>query len=140
MFRESSWRIVWDPEGESPLVLLDFGDLMDSEMKAPMELLVATGKSDFALRSSPIARRNAKRRLEFGRRTQHPTAVASWQECFSAIKAAPWGMKRPLSVQPSGGPSRLFTAALLNSSHRPAFEDGLVESVHQYAFRVIPLS
>lgn len=136
--RESDWRITWDPAGESPLVLLDFSDLMDSEIRMPRTQIAATGKSDFSLQAVPVARKNMRRRLEFSRRLPHVTAAASWSAALLALSALPWGKKGVLGIQPRGGDTRYFTAAVLSSQHRPVLEDGLIESAHHHAFRVIP--
>lgn len=138
--RESDWSIVWEPEGETPLVLLSLGSLMDSEIRLNREQLTSAGKSDFALRLVMLSRKNAKRRLEFTRRDSHVSNAASWKACLSALKAAPWGLKGTLRIIPRGGAARDYTAALLSTAHRPASEDGFVESVHNFAFRVIPIS
>lgn len=137
--RASDWKITWDPAGVSPLVLLDYDDLMDSEIRLPREQLSAVGKSDFALRVTPLARQNVKARLEFSRRLEHATAAASWEASLAALAAVPWGQKGVLRVQPRGGAARDYTAAVLSSNHRPSYQDGIIESVHGYALRVVPL-
>lgn len=137
--RSSDWQITWDPAGASPLVLLDYDDLMDSEIRLPREQLSAAGKSDFALRVVPLARQNAKARLEFTRRVAHATAAGSWDASLAALGQVPWGMKGVLRVQPRGGAGRDYTAAVLSSSHRPSYQDGIIESVHGYALRVVAL-
>lgn len=136
--RESIWSIIWEPEGETPLVLLAVGDLVDHELRLPRDPLVAIGKSDFSLRSTAIPRGNVKRRLEFNRRIEHATAVGCWQDCVSKLKAAPWGKKGVLRIVGEGEPED-YSAALLSTRHRPSFEDGVMEAVHDYAFRVNPI-
>lgn len=138
MFRNSDWQITWNPDG-APLVLLAFDDLMNGEINMTMGQLVETARSDFALRSIPISRANIKRRVEFSRRLPQASVVLAWRACFNAISSDPWGLKSVLRIQPRSGTARNYTAALLNSTHRPAFEDGLIESVHTYAFRIIPI-
>lgn len=135
--RESDWRIVWDPAGASPLVLLDFGDLMDSEIRLPRQQLAATGKPDFALRARVVSRGNRRGRLEFTRRLPHATAAASWTAALDALAALPWGLKGDLTIQPRGGTARDYVAAVLSSRHRAAADDGIIESVHDCVFRVI---
>lgn len=136
--RESTWQITWDPEGVSPAVLLEFSDLMDSEIRLPREQLVGVGRPDFSLRARLVSRRNTKGRLEFSRRIEHATAAASWQTALAKLAAAPWNAKGTLGVHPQGGAVRLYTAALLSTRHRPSYQDGIIESVHEYAFRVTP--
>jgi hypothetical protein len=138
--RESDWRIVWDPAGVSPLVLLDFGDLMDSEIRLPRQQLVATGKPDFALRAQVVSRGNRRGRLEYSRRLPHATAKASWKAAMDAMAALPWGVKGELSIQPRGGSERSYTAAVLSSRHGPRADDGVIESLHECVFRVIPIA
>jgi len=138
MIRLSNWRIVWDAGGTVPRVLLDFGDSMDAEIQIPREMVTDIGRPDFALSGIPISRGNRKRRVEFSRRDEHATGVAAWQAVFNALRSDPWGKKSALSIQPEGGTARLYDAALLSASHRPTTEDGVVESVHSYAFRITP--
>lgn len=137
--RESDWRIVWDPAGVSPLVLLNFGDLMDSEIRMPRQQLAVTGKLDFALRAKVVSRGNRRGRLEFTRRLPHATAASSWKAAMDAMMALPWRLKGELSIQPRGGDERSYTATVLSSRHRPATDDGVIESVHDCVFRVIPI-
>jgi hypothetical protein len=137
--RESAWEIIWDAAGASPATLLTYGDLMDAEIRLDGQQLVASGKPDFAPGAIPASRGNARRRLEFSRRVAHATAAASWQAALDALRAAPWGTKATLTIQPSGGALRSYTAALLSCRHRPDHADGLIESVHDYAFRVTPV-
>lgn len=140
MIRESSWQIIWDADGDTPVTLLDYDELMEEEIRMPRESLASTGKPDFSLRAILAGRKNVKGRLEFTRRTPHATGVQSWQAALAALAAAPWGLKRVLSIQPLGGDARLYTAALLSSRHRPALGDGIIESVHEYAFRITPVT
>lgn len=136
--RDSDWIITWNPGGETARVLLNFEDLMDSEIRLPKQQLSTAGKSDFSIKATMIARGNASRRLEFTKRLAHTTAAQSWDACLSALQTAPWGEKGILRIQPRGGTVRNYSAALLNSRHRPSFEDGFIESIHQFAFRIIP--
>lgn len=138
MLRNSDWKITWEPSGVA-LVLLDFDDLMDYELKLPIVQLADATRSDFGLRSVTVSRGNIKRRAEFTRRIPTTTPVLAWRACFLAISADPWALKGILRIQPRSGTARDYTAALLSSKHRPAFEDGLCESVHDYAFRIIPI-
>ena len=100
---------------------------------------MATGKPDFALRARVVSRGNRRGRLEFSRRDTHATAAASWAAALAGLAAAPWSAKGTLGIQPRGGARRDYTAALLSSTHRPSHEDGVLESVHSYAFRVSPI-
>lgn len=136
--RTSDWQIIWDPT-TTPLVLLDYDDLMDSEIRMGGQQLAGSGVSDFALRAVAIARQNRKATLEFSRRLPHATTAAAWLACAAAIASAPWGSKATLRITPRGGSARDYTAALLSSSHRPAHEDGWIESVHRYSLRIVPL-
>lgn len=140
MQRESTWKIIWDAGGASPVTLLDYGDLMDAEIRMPRECLAATGKPDFSLRARLAGRKNVKGRLEFSVRKPHATGVQSWQGALNGLMAAPYGIKRAISIRPQGGAARLYTAALLSSRHRPVVADGIIESVHEYALRVSPLA
>lgn len=137
--RNSDWQITWDPAGASPLVLLDHDDLMDAEIRLPREARAVAGKSDFALRVSMLPGRNRRTRLEFSRRAEHATAAQSWAACLAALAAAPWGLKGVLRIAPRGGTARNYSAALLSSGHRPATDGGIIESVHRYAFRLVPI-
>jgi len=138
MIRLSNWRIVWDAGGTSPRVLLDFGDPMDAEIQLPRDQVTDVGRPDFSLSGIPISRGNRKRRIEFSRRDEHANGVAAWQAVFNALRTDPWAIKATLSIQPEGGTARLYDAALLSASHHPTTEDGAVESVHSYAFRISP--
>jgi hypothetical protein len=135
--RSSDWKITWDP-ADTGRVLLDYDDLMDSEIRLGGEQLVTYGQADFALRRTAISRKNAKRRLEFGRRLPHATGAASWLGAVTGLMDAPWNLKGTLRIQPRGGDARNYTAVLLGSTHRPSLEDGFIESIHSYTFRVIP--
>jgi hypothetical protein len=136
MLRTSDWKITWDPDGGSPLVMLDFSDLMEREIRLPREQLAAVGRPDFAKRARLVSRGNRRGRLEFSRRDGHATAAACWQAAMAALKDAPWNAKGTLGIQPRGGSRRDYTAALLSSSHRASHQDGVLESIHSYAFRV----
>lgn len=133
--RSSDWKITWDPAGDSR-VLLDYDDLMDGEIRTSGEQLVGQGQTDFALRATALSRGNVKRRLEFGRRLPHTTGAASWLAAVEELIAMPWGLKGTLRIEPRGGTVRNYTACILSSSHRPVVEDGLIESVHDYVFRL----
>jgi hypothetical protein len=138
MTRISPWRIIWDVGG-TPATLLDYGDEMDTEIRLDGQQLTDVGALDFALAGLPVARGNLKRRLEFSRRLPHTTAAASWQAVLAAVRSAPWGVKKTLTVQPQGGTVRSFTAALLACQHKPDTLDGIIESAHSYAFRIVSI-
>jgi hypothetical protein len=138
MIRISPWRIIWDAGG-TPVTLLDYGDDMDGEIRLDGVQLVDVGRMDFAQGGLPVARGNRKRRIEFSRRVPHSTAVASWQATLNAVRTAPWGVKKTLTVTPQGGTARSFTAALLSCRHKPDTLDGMIESFHSYAFRIVSI-
>lgn len=138
MMRDSDWRIVWNPLGASPRVLLDYDDLMEEETARALEQLVDIGRFDFAASGQPASRGNLRQRLEFSRRDAHATAAQSWDACQAALAEDPWGMKSLVQVVPRGGTPRLHSAALLSSNHQPATDGPEPESVHHYAFRVAP--
>ncbi len=138
--RNSGWEILWEPTGESPRVLLDFGDLMENEITLPVEGLDFTGRSDFALSAVPVSRGNTKRRLGFTRRLEHESAAASWERCSEEVAGLPWGSRGILSVRPLNGLQRYFHAAISDSSHAPSTGFLKPESVHEYSLRVAPLS
>lgn len=139
MIRESSWEIIWSVAGADPVTLLTYGDAMDAEIRLSGQQLAGTGRSDFARSAVPISRGNAKRRLEFSRRTPHATAALAWQAAMATVKLAPWGLKGMLSIQPAGGTARLYQAALLSVAARPDSLDGLTEHVESWAWRLLPL-
>jgi hypothetical protein len=134
--RESEWRVVWNPLGENPRVLLTFGDLMEDEHARTLEHSVEIGRSDFAKLGKPISRGNVKSRIEFSRRNEHPSAGASWDACAKEIQSAPWGQKSLIQIQGRGGIPSLQSAALLASSHETSTGFDLPESVHRYSFRL----
>lgn len=136
--RNSDWTITWDPAG-APLVMLALDDVMDNEIRIGGQQLTGSGLSDFALRAVALSRGNRKVSLEITRRLPHATTAAAWQACMDALIAAPWGLKKTLRITPRGGSARDYTAALLSSSHKPAHDDGLIESVHTYSLRIVPL-
>lgn len=136
--RNSDWTITWDPLG-TPLVLLALDDVMDSEIRLGGQQLVGSGLSDFALRAVAISRQNRKATLEFTRRQSRYDAASAWLACATALIATPWGLKKTLRITPRGGSARDYTAAVLSCTHRPAHDDGLIESVHSYSFRIVPL-
>lgn len=136
--RNSDWTITWDPAG-TPLVLLALDDVMDSEIRLGGQQLTGSGLSDFALRAVAISRKNRKVTLEITRRLPHATTAAAWQDCMFALIAAPWGLKKTLRITPRGGAARDYTAALLNSTHKPAHDDGLIEAIHSYSLRIVPI-
>ena len=129
--RNSAWQIVWEPTGESPRVLLDFGDLMEREITLPVEGLSFIGRSDFAPSAIPVSRGNVRRRLEFSRRDAHSTAAESWEKCSQEIASLPWGMRSILSLQPLGGLQRYYYAAIANSAHEPFSVGPWPESGHE---------
>lgn len=134
--RNSDWKITWDPAGDA-LVLLDYDDLMDSEIRMDGQQLVEAGKSDFAVRAVFMSRGNSKRRLEFTRRIEHATGAASWNAWHAALAAVPWGAKASLKIAQRAGQFWICdAAAVLSSSHRLSTEDGIIESVHQYSLRI----
>ncbi len=133
--RSSDWQITWDPAGISR-VLLDYDDLMENEIRTSGEQLAGQGRSDFALRAVALSCKNVKRRLEFGRRLPHTTAAASWAAAVDELTAMPWGIKGTLRIAPRGGTVRNYTACILSSRHGPVVADGLIESVHDYVFRI----
>ncbi|MCW1884019.1 hypothetical protein OKA04_04715 [Luteolibacter flavescens] len=135
--RHSSWRITWNPLGSSPRVILDFDDLMDRELAIDGAQLSAIGTFDFAVSSTPSARGNRRRRVEFGKRVGHDSDADSWQECSTQLAAGPWGgdVAGVIEIRPRVGPGLLLRAALLSSTHEPATDTGLAESVHEWSFR-----
>lgn len=136
--RHSDWTITWDQAG-TPLVLLALDDVMDSEIRLGGQQLVGSGLSDFALRAVAISRQNRKATLEISRRLPHATTSAAWLACATALIAAPWGKKATLRITPRGGSARDYTAALLSSTHKPAHDDGLIESIHSYSLKIVPI-
>jgi hypothetical protein len=138
MIRISPWRVIWDVGG-TPATLLDYGDDMDQEIRLDGRQLTDVGAMDFATGGLPVARKNLKRQLEFSRRLPHPSAAASWQAVLDAVRTSPWGVKAVLTVQPLGGTVSSFRAALLSCRHKPDTLDGIIESVHSYAFRIVRL-
>ena len=140
--RDSSWRITWDPLGISPRVMLDFGNLMEREIALDGSQLSAIGTFDFAVSATPSARGNRRRRLEFGKRVGHDSDTAAWHECALQLAAGPWGGSAAgvLELRPREGSALLMRAALLSSSHEPASDHGIAESVHEWSFRCTKLS
>ena len=135
--RLSDWQITWNP-ATTAKVILDYGDLMDTEIRLGGQQLGAVGNSDFALSGTPISRKNAKRRLDFTRRLPQATPVLSWAAAIGAVRTAPWGITVELTIQPRGGVAKSFSAALLSLVARPDHLDGLVESVENWSFRIAP--
>jgi hypothetical protein len=135
--RESDWQIRWNPLGESPEVLLDFGDLMEDEIARQLAASVAVGRFDFAPSAIVTTRKNLKRRLEFSRFIEHDTNGEAVEECSARTLAGPWS-KGLISLRHQEGGERLMKAALMGSSHDPDFAGPGPRSLHAYRFRVTP--
>lgn len=135
--RVSDWQIVWDPSGDGERTLLSLGDMMESDIRLPISISSDVGRPDFSLTGIPVSRGNRKRRVEFSRRDGHSSVLDAWQALFTELAADPWGLKKTLRITPRGGSATNYTAALLSSSHR-VVSDGLAESSHSYAFRIVP--
>ena len=134
----SDWRIIWDPAGSTPLVLLDLDEWMADEIAGPREQPVDVGAFDFAVSGQPVARGNVKRRIEFAVIRPRASSAASWDACQAALASDPWGKKSTLTVQARGGTVRTYNAALLSSEHTPASDGPTPESIHRYAWRITP--
>ena len=117
--RESVWRITWDPAGASPRVLLDYGDLMDDEIARSVSQVVDVGRFDQAVNGRPYGRSNRKRRLEFTRELNFPTAVEAWAAMLESATQDPWGDKQVLKIAPLSGGSQFVRAAILNIEREP---------------------
>ena len=136
--RVSDWQIVWDPSGAGERVLLALDDLLEDEIRMPLSQSADIGRPDFSLTGLPVARGNRKRRIEFTRRDSHATVEAAWQAVFAALAADAWGVKKTLRITPRGGSAANYTAALLSSNHRVAPDGGPAETLHAFAFRIVP--
>ncbi len=134
--RISEWRIVWDPTGESPLVLLDHGDTMAAEISLGGRQLVDVATLDFVTAATVSSRGNVRESLEFSRIVPHASAAASWEACHAALLATPWGKKGLLSIKPRNGPAWYYYAAVTTAPHTPRTDGELPESDHRYSFRV----
>ncbi|MBB5351344.1 hypothetical protein HNR46_001580 [Haloferula luteola] len=116
--RESDWRVVWDPDGESPWVILDFGDLMPEELAQSLAQTVTVGRFDLAPTGKPAGGGNRIKRLKIGKVTEHGSSAEVLHGWCSAIAADPWGAKKLLKVMPREGAARWFRAALETSDHQ----------------------
>lgn len=137
--RESDWQIRWNPLGASPEVLLDFGDLMDSEIARQLAASVAVGRFDFASSATVTNRKNLKRALEFSRYIDHDTNGEAVEECSARTLAGPWS-KGIISLRHQEGGERLMRAALMSGDHDPDYSGPGPRSLHAYRFRVTPLA
>jgi len=138
--RSSEWRIVWDPLGDSPRVLLDYDDLMSDELAQSLAAAMDVGRPDFALSAVPISRKNVRREMAFSKVVSYESPEESWQGCAVELLATPWGQKMPLHVIARNQGERYFIATPISSSHRPTIGFGTPEAVHSWAFRVGPYS
>lgn len=129
--RDSAWRITWDPAGESPRVLLEFGDPMDDEIARTLAQVVDVGRFDQATNGKPYGRGNRKRRLSLTRTLDFSSASGAWQAMLGAMTSDPWASKALLRIQPRLGGSIFCRAALLGISRRPETQPwpGYSESV-----------
>ena len=134
--RESVWKIVWGAGGGSPRTLLDYGDLLTSEIRTGWKSRTDVGKPDFSLAGIPVSRGNTAMRLEFSVRRPHASMVAAWREVLDQLASDPWGVRETMSIQGLDEVAVNHTAVLLTTSHYPFASDGVIESVHEYAFRV----
>ncbi|GAA5482053.1 hypothetical protein [Haloferula sargassicola] len=138
--RESDWRVTWDHGGESPVVMLDLGDLMPDEIGRQGSQATALIRPDGALSGIAAGRGNAQRSLEFTRLDEHDTAADASDACDAELLAAPWGAKQLLSVRPRDGVARFYRAALSGSSHAPVPGSPVPRSSHAFQFRVSPVT
>lgn len=135
--RESDWQIRWEPMGDSPEVLLDFGDLMENEIARQLAASVAVGRFDFAPSATVATRMNLKRSLEFSRYIEHASAAEAFEACSAKSLAGPW-TKGLISLRHNEGGERLMKAALMSSTHEPDLSGPEPRSLHAYRFRVTP--
>ena len=114
--RDSAWKVTWAPAAETPLVLMDYGDLMDDEIARDVIQLVDIGRFDQAATGLPYGRGNKKRRLELTRTVEFDTAAESWQAMIDAAASDPWKVKELLQITPLSGGSQFVRAAILSIS------------------------
>lgn len=138
--RASSWRIVWNPLGETPRVLLDFGDTMPNELGRRLAQSVDVMRADFSSSATPRSRRNKRQSLNFGRLLAHEYPEDAWQACHASLALAPWGVKGILEVSPPTGIRRFYVASLVSNRNEPSSAGPTPESLHEFDFRVAPLS
>jgi hypothetical protein len=118
MVIESNWRITWNPSGESPVVLLDYGDEMEAEISGELAALVDISRYDTAPNGRPYGRGNRKRRLEFTRYRYYANPIAAFQAMLAANAADPWKEKQLLRIEPLLG-STYGRAAVLSVTREP---------------------
>ena len=133
--RDSDWRITWNPAGETPRVLLDFGDPMDGEIQRDLVQVVDVGRFDQATQGRPFGRKNRKRRLEFNRLVEFDSSAEAFLAMIDAAMNDPWGEKSLIQIAPKFAGSIYGRAALLS------FERDLVTQpkpgyTEKYAFRI----
>lgn len=133
--RISEWRIVWDPLGSSPRVLLDYGDLMLDELARSIDSAIDVGRFDFALKSRPVSRGNRRLEHSFSRVFGHDFIATSWLACIDEMLSIPWAEKTVMRISVLGGGSRYFIATQATSSHEPTVGLDRPESVHEWSFR-----
>lgn len=133
--RDSGWRITWDPAGETPRVLLDFGDPMDGEIQRDLVQVVDVGRFDQAMQGRPFGRKNRKRRLEFNRLVEFSDGAEAFLAMLDAAADDPWGEKQLARIEPILGGSVFARAALL-SFERDFVTQPFPGYSEKYAFRV----
>lgn len=154
--RESDWKITFD-ELKSfglKLVVLDFGDLMDTEINFTESQIHDVGAFDFVDSARPTARGNRRLELQFQKRVGHQDIITAWQEAANKQSSESdfglWendfqtgfgqtGKLKVASIQHRDGIARFFDAAFVSTKHQPSIGRGLAETIHQYSMRLLPL-
>ena len=134
--RVSDWEIVWAPGTAGERTLLAAGDLMAEELSNNEASAVAVGVLDGTPTARLVSRGNAARRMEFSRVIEHETMADAWKANMQAMAAEPWGITSSLPITPAGQSVREVRAALLSTSHTMATDNGAIETIHRYRFRV----
>jgi len=133
--RDSDWRITWNPAGEAPRVLLDFGDPMDGEIQRDLVQVVDVGRFDQATQGRPFGRKNRKRRLEFNRLVEFDSSAGAFLAMIDAAMNDPWGEKSLVQIAPKLAGSIYGRAAML-SFERDFVTQPKPGYIEKYAFRV----
>jgi hypothetical protein len=134
--RVSDWQIIWSPSSDGERTLLATGDEMAEELVTSEVGAHQVGILDTAAAALVVARGGARRRLEISRIVEHASFNAAWKRICQEMADDMWGMTRTLQITPSGGSAREARAALLSTSHTISTEDGLIETIHRWKFRV----
>lgn len=134
--RVSAWQIVWAPLSDGVRTLLSAGDEMAEEIVTSELGAHALGILDGAAAARVVARGGARRRLEISRVVTHASFNAAWKRICSEMAEDMWGYTSTLEITPTGGSAREVRAALLSTSHTISTENGEIETIHRYKFRV----